>query len=86
MAERPLFDPPFGETRAPPLERYDWQQLERLTESLLAHEPDVVTASQYGTAGQTQYGIDTKAELKSGGCDVASCKKYTEITTGHLAE
>lgn len=31
MAERPLFDPPFGEARAPPLERYDWQQLERLT-------------------------------------------------------
>ncbi|WP_157082998.1 hypothetical protein [Novosphingobium lentum] len=86
MAERPLFDPPFVETRAPPLERYDWQQLERLTESLLAHEPGVVTASQYGTAGQTQYGIDTKAELRSGGCDVASCKKYTEIATGHLAE
>lgn len=86
MADRHLFDPPFGETRAPPLERYDWQQLERLTESLLIHEPDVVTASQYGTAGQTQYGIDTKAELKSGGCDVASCKKYAEIATSHLAE
>ncbi len=78
-------DPPLQETRAPQLSTFDWQHLERLTEALLNHEPDVVTASQYGTSRQTQFGIDTKAELKGGGCDVASCKKYARIDNTHLA-
>lgn len=86
MASQPSIDPPQQETRPPRLEGWDWQQLERLTEALLAHEPDVVTASQYGTPGQTQFGIDTKAELKGGGCDVASCKAYLEIKKGDLAK
>ena len=78
-------DPPLQETRAPQLSTFDWQHLERLTEALLNHEPEVATASQYGTSRQTQFGIDTKAELKGGGCDVASCKKYARIDNTHLA-
>lgn len=74
----------MAETRAPALERWDWQQLERVTEALLAREPGVLTASQFGTLGQTQFGIDTKGELKGGGCIVASCKKQDEIEDGAL--
>ncbi|WP_066585575.1 hypothetical protein [Sphingomonas pruni] len=81
----PGIDPPQQETRPPRLEGWDWQQLERLTEALLAHEPDVVTASQYGIPGQTQFGIDTKAELQGGGCHVASCKAHAAIEKGDLA-
>lgn len=81
----PGIDPPQQETRPPRLEDWDWQQLERVTEALLAHEPNVATASQYGIPGQTQFGIDTKAELRGGGCHVASCKAYAEIKKGELA-
>lgn len=85
MAERQTLDPPLQETRAPQLGTFDWQHLERLTEALLNHEPDVGTASQYGTSRQTQFGIDTKAELKGGGCDVASCKRQARIGKNDLA-
>lgn len=85
VASRAPSDLPIAETRSPSLERWDWQQLERLTESLLAQEPGVSTASQYGKSGQSQYGIDTKAELSGGGCIVASCKKQDEVKDGQLA-
>ena len=86
MAKARPLDPPMSETRPPQLDRFDWQHLERLAEALMAHEPDVVTASQYGTSRQAQFGIDTKAELTGGGCDVASCKRYARIETGHLTQ
>ncbi|WP_267433577.1 hypothetical protein [Sphingomonas sp. GM_Shp_1] len=86
MDQPPDIDLPQQETRPPRLEGWDWQQLERLTEALLNHEPNVVTATQYGTPGQTQFGIDTKADLRGGGCDVASCKAYIEIKKGDLAK
>ena len=75
----PSLDPPIWEVRLPDLGRLYWQQLESLTEALLSKEPGVATASQYGVPRQAQKGIDTKAELTAGGCEVASCKKVAKI-------
>lgn len=60
------------------LTEYPFQDLCR---DLFAVEPGIATCVQYGTRGQTQYGIDMLAHCKDGdGIEVGQCKCYKKFS------
>lgn len=77
--------PPFRPDEPVPFHKLDAAAFQRLTRDLLAKEPGVATADEYGINGQAQHGIDVLGYLAHGeGCVVAQCKCYEEIAPADI--
>lgn len=77
--------PPMQRGGPPPFYELDPYTFQRLCNDVLGEEPDVLSSHEYGTLGQSQYGIDLLAPRHLGlTYDVAQCKCYQAFSPADI--
>jgi hypothetical protein len=81
-AHMPLSPPTSPHEDVLPLDQpeWEWRAFERFCLGLVRTQPDVASASLYGTRGQAQLGIDIAAELIDGCRRTYQCRKWRTYT------
>lgn len=79
--------PSMNPSDPPPFHRLDAMSFQELCRDIFADEGGISTCEVYGVSGQSQRGVDLKAQVQEGyGCEVGQCKCYEDFPPAKIRE